>query len=463
MTDTSPYEAVSYWLETAGDDLTPRPSLEGSLRADVVVVGAGYTGLWTAWELKRREPSLEVVVLEAEIAGFGASGRNGGWCSSGLGVSPGELARRAGPETARRTVEVMRQTVDEVGELTAAAGLDVGFRKGGILRVARGPHERSAMRSYWDALERLGLIDGHLMLDETGLRDRVQVARGEGAVWDPNGAVVHPGRLARGLARAVESAGGRILERSPVTHIESGRSPRVHTEHGEVSATTVVLANEAWLSALPGRGRDVLPVYSMIVLTEPVPDELAQRIGWRHDECLSSHRYTVDYLSRTEDGRILFGGRGAPYHFGSDIDPEYDRHEATHAELRRMLLDWFPELRELRVTHAWGGPLGMPRDFMPRFHFDPEEGIAAAYGYTGQGVATARLAGRILGDLITTGDTPLRDLPMVGHRRRRWEPEPLRWLGARYVQTALARIDRRAEETGQAPSGRSLAERLVRH
>lgn len=198
-----------------------------------------------------------------------------------------------------------------------------------------------------------------------------------------------------------------------------------------------------------------MPVGSSSRQCQPVPDELAERIGWRHDECLSSHRHTVDYLSRTEDGRILFGGRGAPYHFGSDIDPGYDRHEATHAELGRMLLDWFPELRDLDVTHAWGGPLGMPRDFMPRFHLDPDDGIAAAYGYTGQGVAASRLAGRVLTDLITTGDTPLRDLPMVGHRRRRWEPEPLRWLGARYVQAALTRIDRRAEETGEAPSGRS--------
>lgn len=464
MTGTPPaYEQVSYWLETAGDDLMPRPSLDGSLQADVAVVGAGYTGLWTAWELLRREPSLQVVVLEAEIAGFGASGRNGGWCSSGMGISPGELARRTDPGTARRTVEVMRRTVDEIGALTAEAGIDVGFRKGGILRVARGPHELPAMHASWDDLERLDLLDGHRLLDGPALRDRVRVARAEGALWDPHGAVVHPGRLARGLARAVEAAGGRILERSPVTHVEPGRSPRVRTAHGEVNATTVVLANEAWLSELPGHERDVLPVYSLVVLTEPVPDDLAARIGWRHDECLSSHRYTVDYLSRTEDGRILFGGRGAPYHFGSDIDPGYDTHGPTHGELQRMLSDWFPELHELRVTHAWGGPLGMPRDFMPSFRHDPADGVAAAYGYTGQGVTASRLAGRVLADLITTGGTPLEDLPMVGHRPRRWEPEPLRWLGARFVQTALARIDQRAEETGQPPSGRSLAERLIRH
>lgn len=463
MTAGRDYAGVSYWLETAGDDLTPRAPLDGRVRADVAVVGAGYTGLWTAWELLRREPSLDVVVLEAEIAGFGASGRNGGWCSTGLGVSPGELARRTSPADARRTFEVVRETVDEIGALTAAAGLDIGFRKGGILRVARGPHELPAMHRAWEDLERLGLVAGHRLLDGAQLRQRVEVAGAEGALHDPHGAVVHPGRLARGLARLVEAAGGRIFEHSPVTGIRAGAAPSVVTPRGGVTATTVVLATEAWLSQLPGHRRDVLPVYSLIVLTEPVPDDVSARIGWRHDECLSSYRYTVDYLSRTEDGRVLLGGRGAPYHFGSDIDPAHDRHEPTHDELRRMLTDWFPSLRDVRVTHAWGGPLGMPRDFLPSFRYDREDGIAAAYGYTGQGVTTARIAGRVLADLITTGETPLEDLPMVGHRPRRWEPEPFRWLGARFVQAALARIDRRAGETGEPPSGRSLAERLIRH
>ncbi|MBW3657910.1 MAG: FAD-binding oxidoreductase [Actinobacteria bacterium] len=453
----------SYWLEDADDGRSPRPALDGDRRADVVVVGAGFTGLWTAWELLRREPSLDVIVLEAETVGFGASGRNGGWCSPGLGVSPAELARRTSPATARWTVEVMRATVDEIAELTAGAGLDVGYRKGGILRVARGPHEVPSMHATMDQLASLGLADGCAVLSADELRERVHVAGAEGAFWDPHGAVLHPGRLVRGLARLIEDASGTVHEDTAVTRVEPGAHPAAVTDHGTVRASTVVLATEAWLSQLPGWTREVLPVYSLIVLTEPVPDLLAERIGWKADECLSSHRTTVDYLSRTPDGRILFGGRGAPYHFGSSIDPAYDTHDETHAMLRRMLVDWFPDLAGVRFTHAWGGALGMPRDFLPSMWHDPASGLAAAYGYTGQGVATARLAGRVLADLVLDGSTPLADLPMVGHRPRRWEPEPLRWLGARFVQRGLQAVDDRAERTGEPPTGRTLAERLIEH
>lgn len=454
---------MSYWLETATDGAGPRPPLPGPRRADVAVVGAGFTGLWTAWELLRREPGLEVVVLEAETVGYGASGRNGGWCSPAIGVSLGELARRTSPAVARRTHQAMRDTVAEVGAIAADATADVGFRQSGILRIARGPHEVASMRAAWETLVALGLTDGCALLDADALAERVVVADAEGALLDGHGAVLHPGRLVSWLAGAVEALGGTIHEHTRVERVRPGRSPCVETAAGPVWATTVVLATEAWLSRLPGWRREVLPVYSLIVLTEPVPADVEAVIRWGGHECLSSHRATVDYLSRTPDGRILFGGRGAPYHFGSRIDPAFDQHAATHALLRRMLRDWFPALADIGFTHAWGGPLAAPRDWMPSFWHDPEAGVAAAYGYTGQGVATSRLASRVLADLITTGDTPLRDLPMVGHRPPRWEPEPLRWLGVRLVQKGLERLDARAERTARAPSGRTLAERLARH
>jgi glycine/D-amino acid oxidase-like deaminating enzyme len=206
-----------------------------------------------------------------------------------------------------------------------------------------------------------------------------------------------------------------------------------------------------------------LPIYSLIVLTEPLNVRQWKEIGWEGYECLSSHRLVVDYLSRTPDGRVLFGGRGAPYHFGSRIAGRFDRHAATHSLLRRMLSSWFPVLADVAVTHQWGGPLGMPRDWLPNITYEPATGLAGAWGYTGQGVAASNLAGRTLTDLLTGEPSVLTALPMAGHRSRRWEPEPLRWLGARYIQGALTRLDRRAERTGRAPSGRSLAERLMRH
>jgi glycine/D-amino acid oxidase-like deaminating enzyme len=453
----------SYWLTTAGDDLTPRAPLDGSERVDVAVLGAGFTGLWTAWYLLARDPSLRVLLVEAETAGFGASGRNGGWLTAGIALGPTELARRTSPGVARRTIETMRATVDEVVRFCEEEALDVHLRRGGVLRVARGPHERPQLLAGHEAFAALGLEDGISLLDADALAERLQVAGAVGALHDRHGAVLHPGRLVRGLARRVEAAGGRIVERTRVVGVEPGHPAKLRTERGDVTADTVVLAGEAWMSQLPGYRRAVLPLYSLIVLTEPIDDDRWSAIGWQGHEGVSSHRYTVDYLARTTDGRILFGGRGAPYHYGSRVRPAYDHHDPTHRLLEGQLTDWFPPLAGVRVTHRWGGPLGMPRDWCPSFRHDPATGLATAYGYTGQGVATTNLAGRVLADLIVDGDTPYAELPMVGHRPRRWEPEPLRTLGARYLQRSLARLDAKAARTGRAPTGRTLAERLLRH
>lgn len=466
------YSDVSHWLATAGD-LSPRAALAGDHDFDVVVVGAGYTGLWTAWYLLQREPSLRVAICEAEIAGYGASGRNGAWCSAGIGMTAAGLARRYDAVTARAVVTAMRDTVDEVARACHRAGIDADYRKGGMLRVARGDHETPALRDGVLALRRLGLDAGieELSIDEFDRRVRIAGARG--AMFDPHCATIHPGHLVRGLAAAVEQRGAALFERTRILRIaprDSGdngdgatEGPVVHTRRGRIRADTVVVATEAWTAQLPGHQRSVLPLYSLVVLTEPLTDAQWDQIGWQGHECLSSHRLTVDYLSRTSDGRILFGGRGAPYHFGSRVAPRFDRHAATHQELRQMLSDWFPVLHDARIAAEWGGPLAMPRDWMPNFRYDPYTGIAGAWGFTGQGVAASNLAGRTLADLMTHRSSPLTVLPMAGHQSRRWEPEPLRWLGARYIQRTFARLDGRGERTGRAPSGRSLAERLMRH
>jgi glycine/D-amino acid oxidase-like deaminating enzyme len=460
------YSDVSFWLATAGD-LRPRAALRGRHDVDVAIVGAGFTGLWTAWYLAQRDPDLRIAVCDAEIAGFGASGRNGAWCSAGIGLTAAGLRARYDAATARAVVTAMRDTVDEVRRACDAAGIDADHRKGGMLRIARGTHEVAAMRASAATYRELDLDQDLVELDADALADRVSVAGATGALFDPHCATVHPGRLVRGLARAVEQGGVDVFERSPVTRIDAARRPGeravVHTRRGRLSAGAVVVATEAWTSRLSGHRRTVLPIYSLIVLTEPLSERQWKEVGWDGHECLSSHRLAVDYLSRTPDGRILFGGRGAPYHFGSRIAARFDRHRATHALLRRMVGSWFPALGDVAITHQWGGPLAMPRDWLPSFTYDPATGLAGAWGYTGQGVAASNLAGRTLTDLLTGVPSTLTSLPMAGHCSPRWEPEPLRWLGTRYIQHALARLDRRAERTGRAPTGRSLAERLMRH
>jgi glycine/D-amino acid oxidase-like deaminating enzyme len=457
------YRAVSYWLDSCGDDLTPRPALDGSASVDVAILGAGFTGLWTAYYLLRRNPGLKIAVLERHIAGFGASGRNGGWCTSNFALGPAELFARFGRDAAHATQTAMFDTVDEVEHVIQEEKIDAQFRRGGELLLARGPQHLAGLRESHKAFQRIGLENYSTLLDAGETRSRVRVAGAVGSLFMPSCAALHPGRLVRGLARAVERRGAVIYEQTDVTSFDEGSAPALHTARGEVKATTIVLAGEAYLTRLPPLHRRLLPVYSLIVLSDPISDARWREIGWEGQECLASARYTVDYLSRTADGRILFGGRGAPYHFASRIDDSFDRHSKTHAMLKRMLQAWFPMLKGIGFGHAWGGPLGVPRDWLTTMSYDRARGVAMSAGYVGQGVATTNLAGRALSDLITSTDSAITRLPMVNHQSPAWEREPLRWVGARYVQIALQRIDTRAEKTGKAPTGRSLAERLAGH
>lgn len=457
------YTSYSYWLETSGDDLTPRPPLAGSVDVDIAILGAGFTGLWTAYYLQERDPSLSIAIVESEIAGFGASGRNGGWCYPGFPVSLGGLRERFGPDAARAVSAALHDSVDAVGRVDAAEAIDCGFLMSGALRLARGRHQLPTITGAYDEAQALGLGDQYQVLSPAEVAERVHVTDVCAGLFSPHGAVIHPGKLARGLARAVERRGATIYERTHVEEYISGAKPRFLTPYGDVRAATLVLAGEAYLSQLAKLRRALVPMYSLIVLTEPIPAERWAEIGWQGRELLASSRYSVDYLQRTADGRILFGGRGAPYQLGSQLTDAQDRHEPTHAMLRRMVEEWFPAVRGIGFSHAWGGPLGMPRDWMPTTFFDAARGLAGAYGYTGSGVSTANLSGHILADLITANPSSLTQLPSVNHRSPRWEPEPLRWAGIRYVQEGFAKLDREAERTGVAPSGKSLVERLGAH
>ena len=378
-------------------------------------------------------------------------------------VGTEELAKRYGTDAARETQLAMNATVDEIERVVKKEGIQADFRKGGELQVALGPHHVNVLNATMKGFERIGLPDQACMLDADGVARRLRIAGAVAGIYYPQCAVVHPGRLVRGLARAVERRGVTIYESTAVKRYNSGRIRALITDHGVVRARTIVLAGEAYLTRLKPLHRQLLPIYSLIVLTEPLSEAQWAEIGWQGHECVNSARYTVDYLSRTSDGRILFGGRGAPYHFGSRIDDAFDSHESTHALLRRLVTEWFPMLAGVRFTHQWGGPLGVARDWLTTATHDRETGIASARAYTGQGVSTTNLTGRILADLITESDSPVTALPFVRHESPNWEIEPLRWLGASYVMRGLDRIDRRSERTGRPPTGRSVPERLSAH
>jgi glycine/D-amino acid oxidase-like deaminating enzyme len=445
---------VSYWWQARGRP-PRRPSLPGGTEADVCIVGAGYTGLWTAYYLKRADPGLRIVVLEANFAGFGASGRNGGWVTATL---PGSRARYAAhPQGARGVRELerqLRQTIDEVARVCAAEGLDAGLVKGGTLTVATSAAQDTRLRQQAAAERSWGDGDDIIRyLDRDELAGRLRVAGAVGALYSPHCARVQPADLAAGLAEVVTRAGVLLYEATPVTSIAAGRA---RTPAGDVRAPYVLRCTEGFTADLPGQHRTLLPMNSSMIITGPLGDEAWKSIGWDGFETLSDEAHAYIYAQRTPDGRIALGGRGIPYRFGSGIDNDGTIAASTVAQLGRILRRMFPAATEAGIEHAWCGVLGVPRDWCATVMMDPRTGLGWAGGYSGHGVAAANLAGRTLSDLVRGVPSPLTMLPWVGHRSPRWEPEPARWAGVHGLY-ALYRTADRLESARRSPRTSLLA------
>ncbi|MEV1332304.1 FAD-binding oxidoreductase [Micromonospora costi] len=456
------YRELSYWLSTVDEPLAARPPLPGDTDADVAIVGAGYTGLWTAYYLARADPALRIVVLEREIAGYGASGRNGGWCSALFPTSLTGLARRHGRGAATAMQRAMQATVREVGRAVAAEGIDCDWAPGGTVVLARTDAQLGRARAAVEEARAFGFGPEDLALLDAGEAAARCAAEGvRGGTYTPHCAAVHPAKLVRGLARAVERLDVTIHEGTPVHEIRPGA---VVTPAGRVRAPVVVRATEGYTPELPGQRRAVVPVYSLMVATEPLPAETWARIGLAERETFSDHRHVVIYGQRTADGRLAFGGRGAPYHFGSRVRPGYDREPAVFAALRRTLGELFPVLGpDVAVTHRWGGPLGVARDWSASVGLDRATGLAWAGGYVGDGVSTTNLAGRTLADLILGAESDLTALPWVGHRSPRWEPEPLRWLAVNAGLRVMFSADAAEARTGRPSRRAALFGRFLGH
>ena len=430
MTGVRRYRHLSFWFDSLDERFVPRAPLGGDMSADVAIVGAGLTGLWTAYYLAKADPDLRIVVLEKQIAGFGASGRNGGWCSALFPASTANLERMHGRPAALAMRRAMIGTVDEVGRVAAAEDIDCDYLRGGTVSFARGAVQRAAAQAE--------VTDAAAY----GVDEIVQTAQGS---FDPACARLHPGKLVRALARTVERLGVRIAEQ---TEVLDWQPHRVLTVRGTVTADTVVLATEGYGAALPGTHRDVLPLYSLMIATEPLSDAAWREFGIAHGQTFADFRHLLVYGQRTADNRVAFGGRGARYHWGSSIRSSYDRAPDVFEHLRLTLAEMFPATRDVAVTHRWGGPLGVPRDWHASVRHDRATGIASAGGYVGDGLSTTNLAGRTLRDLILDRVTDLTALPWVGHRSPRWEPEPLRFVGANLGTAAMAAADTEERLTG---------------
>jgi len=429
---TSSPSELSLWWDSLERIPPLRDALDGDREVDVCIVGGGFTGLWSAYYLLEADPTLRVLILEAERCGFGASGRNGGWASALFSASDARLVRDHGLDAARAMRQAMAGSIDEIERVTIREGIDARMHKGGCIVAARGPAQLARGRAEVEEARLLGVDPDVTWLNEDEARARVAMSDLLGAEFTPNCAALDPVRLVLGLADAVEARGATIAERTRVRAIEEGSPSRratVRTEHGTVRAEVVIRATEGWSSQLKGSRRAVLPVYSLMIATEPLTDETFEDLGLRERETFADFRNLVIYGQRTADGRLAFGGRGAPYHFGSKIEPSFDRDALVFAALRETLIDLLPAVAGAAITHSWGGPVGIPRDWHSSVGLDRSTGIAWAGGYVGDGVTTTNLAGRTLAAAITETPSALLSLPWVNHRSRRWEPEPLRWLG----------------------------------
>jgi glycine/D-amino acid oxidase-like deaminating enzyme len=448
----------SFWLDQLGSRPS-RPALAGDREADVCIVGGGFTGLWTAYELKRAEPSLDVVVVEARQVGFGASGRNGGWVLGKLSGTVEAWRARGGPDAPRAMVRAIQQTVEEVGAVVALENIACDWRHGGTVTVAQSETQLDRLRAQAAAERReLGEDLAWQVLDAEEMHGRVGVDGARGGLYSPHCARVHPARLVDGLAAAAERSGATIYEQSAVTKIEPGLAV---TRGGDVRARYVLRATEGYTADMRGERRVLLPMNSSMIVTEPLPESEWARIGWEGAETMLDGCHLYTYSQRTADGRIAIGGRGVPYRFGSRTDREGPVPARTVQELRARLTALFPSLADVGVARAWHGVLGVARDWCPTVSLDRVSGLGWAGGYAGEGVAASNLAARTLRDLVLGRDTDLVRLPWVGHAARNWEPEPLRFIGARGIYTLYRLADRQERVRHHESRIAGLANRIA--
>lgn len=445
---------ISFWADSTREGAPRYEALGADASADVVIVGAGLTGLWAAHYLREADPALRITVLEAETVGFGASGRNGGWLAGLLPGNRDALARRYGRPAVLAYLAAIDDSVDESIRVAQQEGIEADIVNSGTIEFARSPSQQARLLAHYEHERDFGGTTVRL-LDAAELAERMVVAGALGAVFHPQAARIQPAKLVRGLAAAVAARGVRIHEHSRALEITPGR---VVTRGATITAPVVLRATEGFTTRLPGGAREFLAMNSSMVVTAPQSQQFWDEVGWAGSELIGDAAHDYVYGQRTADGRIALGGRGVPYHFRNGFDARGATAPATVEALRHSLLALFPSA-DPTIEHTWSGVLAVARDWNARVTFDRASGMGAAGGYVGHGVAATNLAGRTLRDLVLGRDSDLTALPWVGHGSRAWEPEPLRWLGVRGIYAAYRFAD--AAESRRPSAATSIVARIA--
>lgn len=438
---------VSFWMRSTGTP-APRPALSGDTSVDVAIVGGGLTGLWTAYYLKKAKPELAIAIIEREFAGFGASGRNGGWMSAEPAGQFRRYAKSGGVAAARDLQFEMFGAVRESVEVAHLEGFDEDLAHDGLIHVATNSAQLARARHHIREIKEQGWGEDDIFeLSPAELEARVRVENMQGGYWTPHCARVHPAKYTRGLARTVEALGVTIYEQTTALSVDAHR---VTTDCGVITAKYIVEALEGYTLSLKGKARKLLPMNSSMVITEPLSEAQLGAVGWAGSELVGDVAHSFTYMHRTQDGRIALGGRGVPYNFRSSFDSQGRTADSAVRQLEARLVEIFPSLKNVAFTQSWSGVLGVPRDWCAAVNFDRASGILSAGGYVGHGLSGTNLAARTLRDLILGEDTKLTRLPWVGRQARNWEIEPIRWIGATALYSVYGYADAREYATNQS-------------
>ncbi|MDI6798050.1 MAG: FAD-binding oxidoreductase [Desulfatibacillaceae bacterium] len=428
------YREKSYWLTTR--DYQEDAPLEGDIRVDVAIVGGGFTGLTTAHFLKKAEPSLNVALLESQVIGFGASGRNGGFNMTLFGLTMGITALRFGRAKAREAHLYMERAVDTLKALVEENSIDCDYEHPGFLRVATSPQYARRIRHEIELAHELGL-GGIEWIDQDAVREQVNSPTYLGAWSEPRCGLINPAKLSWGWKGVIKGQGVAVYERSPVISMSKTGSNRVilTTPNGRVDAAKVVLATNAYSHLVPGIKWKQVPIWTHIVLTEPLTQKQLEPIGWKNRQGVEDARNLVHYYRLTADNRLLMGGRDISFAYGYNMDK--DINESVFKGLKKDVAQIFPSLADVRYTHQWGGPVSVTTDLTPAMGYLGSKNVIYSVGCMGHGVSLTHLNGATAADLALEKKTDLTDTFFVNRRVFPWPPEPLRMVASKAILAAM--------------------------